>query len=115
MALNIKATVADHPEVGRKPGLWDPLIGMTWRHELGRSWRLHAHLDGGGFGVGSDVTLGGLLRADWRFTKHFGLTMGLGALHFQVTDTVVDAAGAKKTLSARQTLYGPLFGLGLYF
>ncbi len=115
MALKISASANDSPEVSRKPGLWDPLIGTTWKHTLGRKWQLAAHLDGGGFGVGSDVTLAASARADWRFAKHFGLTMGASALHFQITDTILDQTQLKRTLAVRQTLWGPVFGFGIYF
>src|SRR5206468_12205179 len=74
ITVKISASVGDNPEVSRKPGLWDPLIGTTWRHQFGRKWMLHAHLDGGGFGVGSDLSLAASARADWRFAKHFGVT-----------------------------------------
>ena len=115
MALKLTTSVGTRPEVVRNPGLWDPLIGMTWKHTMGRKWMLTAHFDGGGFGVGSDVTLGGSVRADWRFTKHFGVTMGLAALHFQVADTILDSTRFERTLKIRQTLYGPVVGLGIYF
>ena len=110
MALNIRASALGSAEVSRKPGLWDPLIGMTWRQPLGRKWLLTAHLDGGGFGVGSDVAYDAAARADWRFARHFGVTMGAAALHFQVTDTV-----QQRTLVIKQTMWGPIFGFGIYF
>jgi hypothetical protein len=115
MALTINTSVGDRPEVSRKPGIWDPIVGMTWRHEFGRSWRLHAHLDGGGFGVGTDVSMAAMVRADWRFAKHFGLTMGFGGLHFQITDTLLDETRLERTLKVKQTLWGPLLGFGIYF
>jgi hypothetical protein len=109
MALKVAASIENDPEVTRKPGVWDPLIGMTVRTNLGRKWQFTGHLDGGGFGVGSDVTLAGTARLDWRFTRHFGMTMGASALHFQIADVV---NGQK--LTARQTMYGPIFGFGIY-
>jgi len=115
MSVKISASVGERPEVSRKPGVWDPVIGMTWTQVMGRKWRLRAHFDGGGFGVGSDVTLSGTARVDYRFAKHFGVAMGISALHFQITDTVADQTQFKRTLTARQTLYGPLFGFGIYF
>ena len=115
MSLNIHASVGDRPEVSTKPGIWDPLIGMTWKHPMGRKWLLTTHLDGGGFGVGSDVTLAGGVRADWRFAKHFGVTMGVSALHFQMSNTYFDQTRLERTINVRQTLYGPVFGFGMYF
>ena len=40
MALNINATVLDFPKVSRKPGVWDPLLGLTYRRQLSKKWRL---------------------------------------------------------------------------
>ena len=110
MALHISATVDPYPELSRRPDIWDPLVGLGYRRQLGRKWSFAAHMDGGGFGVGSDVTIGASARADWRFAKHFGATLGGAALHFQVSNTVQN-----KELKIRQTMYGPLFGFGIYF
>ncbi len=49
---------------------------------------LDLHGDGGGFGIGSDVTYGANAKLDWRFAKHFGLSFGYALLHFEVSDTV---------------------------
>jgi hypothetical protein len=115
MVFEINATVGAHPEVRREPGVWDPLVGLTWRHQLGKKWMLRAHMDGGGFGVGSDLSMAGSFRADWRFAKHFGLAFGAAALYFDISDTIVGDGGTKQTLVARQTLYGPILGFGIYF
>lgn len=114
MALNINAKVGELPEVNRKPGIWDPLVGVTYDKRLGKKWNLTAHVDGGGFGVGSDLSIGAEVHADWRFAKHFGLAMGFGTLHFKITDTV-SAVNQQKTLIVDQTMYGPIFGFGIYF
>lgn len=115
MAFNIDATIGANPEVSRQVGVWDPIVGLTWRHQLGRKWMLRGHMDGGGFGVGSDLTLAGSFRADWRFAKHFGVAFGASALYFDISDTVLDKTSFKRTLVARQTLYGPILGFGIYF
>lgn len=109
LALNINATVGTDSASG-SPGYWDPLIGLTYRRQLGRKWRVLIHGDGGGFGVGSDVDVSGTGRAEWQFARHFGLTMGYGGMHFSDTTTV---SGGK--LSISPTMHGPIFGFGLYF
>lgn len=115
MSFDTSATLGDRPEVNRKPGVWDPLVGMTWRYQASKKWALRGHVDGGGFGVGTDVSVGGAFRADWRFAKHFGMTMGMGILHFQIADSILDTTPYKKTLTISQTLYGPILGFGIYF
>ena len=110
MSLEVSAKLLDYPEVSRSPTFWDPLIGLTYRKHLGKKWRLDLHADGGGFGVGSDVTYGANAKLDWRFAKHFGLSFGYALLHFEVSDAV-----GQRTLSLEPTIHGPLLGFGIYF
>jgi hypothetical protein len=118
MALNVNATVLDYPEVSRKPGVWDPLLGVTYRRHLSKKWRLTGHMDGGGFGVGCDYDMVEGARADWHFAKHFGMDMGAAAFQFKISDTksvTVDNTVLSKTLTLSQTTWGPEFGFGIYF
>lgn len=110
MGLKVGATLGDQPEVRWKPGVWDPLVGLDWRTALGRKWFLIFDVAGGGFGVGSDVNISGTFRADWRFAHHFGMTLGYGVEHFQITTAVL-----KHDFTTKQTLNGPIFGFGIYF
>jgi hypothetical protein len=93
----------------RKPGLWDPLIGVGW-HRTRNKLDLHAVFEGGGFGVGADVDISTSFRLDWKPATHFGLTAGYSLLYFELTNTVGD-----RTFTAKQTLHGPVVGVGLYF
>jgi hypothetical protein len=110
LAMDLTATVGTYPSVGRTPGYWDPLLGVTYRKQLSKKWRMTGHIDGGGFGVGSDIDIGASASADWRFAKHFGMTMGGAYLHLEDSNTVL-----AKTLTIKPTMYGPTFGLGIYF
>jgi hypothetical protein len=98
------------PTLTAKPTLWDPLIGVTYRKPLGRKWILNAHMDGGGFGVGADQDISGLLSAECRFKKHFGFTVGAEALHLAISPQI-----RNRTLDLSTNLWGPVFGLGIYF
>jgi hypothetical protein len=109
MGLKVGAEVDDFPKVHWKPGVWDPLVGLDWRARFGRSWTTELRLEGGGFGVGSDVDVSASFRADWRFAHHFGVTFGYGALHFQNTDTILN-----RDFKTKQTFNGPIFGFGIY-
>ncbi len=108
MALDISIEVETLPEFKRKPGFWDPLIGLTYQKRLGEKWRLRVHADGGGFGVGSDVSVGANVVAAWQFARRFNLVLGYGVLYFKVSDTV-----AQETLDFDTTLYGPTIGVGI--
>jgi hypothetical protein len=109
LAFDIHATVGSST-ASRSPGYWDPLIGLTYRRQLGRKWRILIHGDGGGFGVGSDVDVTATARAEWQFARHFGIAMGYGGMHFSDSDTVNG-----RTLKISPTLHGPTFGLGIFF
>ncbi len=109
LALDIHATVLSSSASG-SPGLWDPLVGLTYRRQLGRKWRILIHGDGGGFGVGSDVDVTATGRAEWQFARHFGIAMGYGGMHFSESDTVKG-----RTLAISPTLHGPIFGFGIFF
>ncbi len=56
------------------------------------------------------MDLGGTVRADVKITKHVGLTLGYSALYLKLSDTVL-----QRTFEVKQTLHGPVLGLGLYF
>jgi hypothetical protein len=109
LALDFRAHVETDTE-SRAPGFWDPLIGMTYRRELGKKWRVLIHGDGGGFGVGSDVDVTATGRAEWQFARHFGMAMGYGGMHFSVTDTVEG-----ETVKLSPTMHGPIIGFGIFF
>jgi hypothetical protein len=97
-------------QFARKPGVWDPLVGIGWHHIAGRKLELHATFEGGGFGVGADADISTSFRLDWKPTTHFGLVGGYGLLYFKITDTL-----AGQTFTVDQWLHGPIAGIGLYF
>ncbi len=114
LGLKINAQLGDRPGVTWKPGVWDPMVGLRMRSSLGKKWGVDLAFEGGGFGVGSDVDISASGRLDWRFARHFGMTMGWGALHFKMTSTatVLSQTYVRETV---QTLHGPVFGFGFYF
>lgn len=109
LALKYDISIANQPNFTRKPGLWDPLVGVAW-HRVGEKLEFHGLLDVGGFGVGSDSEFGASGRLDWKPFRHFGLTAGYNYLRLNFSD---ERAG--KTLEATQTLSGPVVGIGFYF
>ncbi len=108
-ALKYDIQIADIPRFTRKPGLWDPIVGVGYHH-VGEKFEAHGVLEGGGFGVGSDSEFAAGFKLDWKPTRHFGLAGGYNYLRFRFTHEV-----ASKTLEATQTLSGPVVGIGLYF
>jgi len=110
VALKYDIRFEDRTPFVRKPGIWDPLVGLAWHSAPGSRFRLHVVGEGGGFGVGADIDLSGSIRTDIRLIPHFGLTPGYTALYWKLSDTVLE-----RTLEVKQTLYGPIVGLGFYF
>jgi len=109
IALKYDVSVANREPFTRKPGVWDPVVGIGW-HRVRRGLELHATSEYGGFGAGADYEFAAGGRVDWKFARHVGLIGGYGYLRFKVSDDVGD-----KELVATQTLHGPVAGLGIYF
>ena len=109
LAFDYTVKVADLPQLARKPGIWDPIIGIGW-HRVGPRLEWHASVDGGGFGVGSDVDVAASFRVDWKPFRVFGFTAGYNLLYLEVGDTV-----ANRDVTLKTTFHGPAVGLGFYF
>jgi hypothetical protein len=97
-----------------KPALWDPLIGVDWRHRMGR-WIINGNFQGGGFGVGTDVDLSGEVSANWRGIPHTEIRLGFSTVYYKLTVDNVSIGAFQRTLVSSQTLYGPIAGFGFYF
>ena len=111
IALKFDIDVAGFPNFERKPGLWDPVVGVGYHLEgEGRPIEIHASFEAGGFGVGADEEYGAMGRLDWKPFRHFGFTAGYNFLHLKLSDTL-----AGRELKVRQTVHGPVVGIGLYF
>jgi hypothetical protein len=109
LALKYDITLVNFDTFTRKPGVWDPLVGLGW-HRVGDTLELHASVEGGGFGVGADYDVGASFRVDWKPLSHIGLVGGYSGMIFKVSQDV-----RSRTLVAKQSLHGPVAGIGLYF
>lgn len=98
-----------------KPALWDPLIGIDWHGQTGSRVRLSANLQGGGFGVGTDLDVSAEAYANWRLLRHVELRAGYTVLHYKTTIAHVTVGPLDRTLISRQTLHGPEIGIGIPF
>jgi hypothetical protein len=109
LALKYDILALDEYRFERKPGVWDPLVGLGW-HTIRDRWEFHGTTEVGGFGVGTDIEVAASARFDWKPFTHFGLTGGYQWLYFKVEDDV-----RSRPFTVKQTLHGPIVGLGLYF
>ena len=118
IALDISAMVLDSPTFTRKPGVWDPLLGVEYRKQLKHKLNVQGRFDIGGFGVGSTVDLDAQVRLEWRFVKHFGTLIGYQVLYDKLTGTVNQQVLDKAIIypwKYAQTFHGPILGIGIYF
>lgn len=108
-ALEYDIDLLDYEHFTRKPGIWDPLVGVAY-HKTGGALELHAHAEYGGFGVGADQDLGLGARVDWKPWSHFGFTAGYSLVRFKFKEEI-----GRFEFKATQTIGGPVVGVGLYF
>ena len=94
--------------------LWDPLVGVEWRHR-GDKLVFEAQFDGGGFGVGTDVDLSGGAHVGVRLIPHTELRLGYTAVYYKMTVADVSVGSFQRTLISSQSLHGPEIGLGIVF
>jgi hypothetical protein len=94
--------------------LWDPLVGVEWRHRTSRLL-FEAQFDGGGFGVGTDVDVMGGAHVGVRLIPHTELRLGYTALYYKMTVADVSVGSFQRTLISSQKLHGPEIGLGIVF
>jgi opacity protein-like surface antigen len=119
VSVDLDATLA-LPALGREISgtttkvLWDPLIGLDWRHRAGR-WIVNANFQGGGFGVGTDVDTSAELLANWRIIPHMEIRLGYTFLYYKMTIADVSIGSFQRTLISSQTLHGPILGVGIVF
>ena len=109
LAIDYDIQLGNLPRLSRKPGVWDPIVGIAW-HRVRPTVEWHAAFDGGGFGAGADVDLGASLSVDWKPIPHFGFTAGYNLLYLKISDSV-----ASRDLTMKLTAHGPTIGFGLYF
>jgi hypothetical protein len=118
LAIDFQASVLNAPTFARKPGIWDPLVGVEWRKQLPHKFDVKTRFDIGGFGVGSYVDLDAQALLEWRFFKHFGMALGYQVLYDELKGTVNETI-LNQTIthnwSYAQTFHGPILGIGIYF
>jgi hypothetical protein len=110
IAVDLGVEIETLSTFSRKPGLWDPVVGVAWRRELGRKWIATVDVLGGGFGVGADVDASLHARLNWDPIKHMRVAFGYGLLYLDLSNGVGD-----RTFTSQQTLYGPELGIGIKF
>jgi hypothetical protein len=106
--LNLNVTILSFPAFSRKPSSWQPTIGTTFRPHLGKHVLLFTHLNGTLGDPFSTVT--GTARIEWRPISHLAITGGYGFTNLKYDDTILS-----RPIHLKQTLHGPMLGIGITF
>ena len=110
VALNIKASAFDFNEVEWEPGAWEGLIGASYTPHLASHLRLIARADYGGLGSEVVTTTSATGSLEWEALPHFVLTFGYGYLALKA-----DGEIRSRPIHLKQTLHGPIIGIGFTF
>jgi hypothetical protein len=110
IALKYNIQLGDLPEFERKPGVWDPVIGLGWHSYPNDHFEFHASAEYGGFGVGTEEEFVGTLRVDLKPWEHFGFTAGYSLQYYRLENERLN-----QVFGVKQTMHGPVAGIGLYF
>jgi hypothetical protein len=109
-AVNMTASILDFPEVTWDPGIWEPVVGVTFRPQLTRSIRLFTQADFGGTGDDANRSASVTGEVEWKVVKHLSLGGGYGLLYLRADGTI-----QSKPVHFSQTLHGPILSIGLPF
>jgi hypothetical protein len=109
-ALDIRAKALDFDEVQWKPGVWEPTLGAAYNPPLSKSLRLFMGGDYGGIGSDTHSTTTLTARLEWQPAAHFSLTGGYGYLRVSADGTL-----GSRPIELKQTLHGPIIGIGIPF
>jgi hypothetical protein len=109
-ALDIRATALEFEEVDWKPGVWEPTVGAAFNPPLSKSLKLFVKGDYGGIGSDTHSTSTLNARVEWQPWAHLALTGGYGYLRVTADGTLRNRA-----IELKQTLHGPIIGIGIPF
>jgi hypothetical protein len=115
LKLEIDLDLRDQLHGHAEPDVWDPMIGVDFRHFANDRVEFKMDLEGGGFGVGTDVDISGNASVDLEFLPHVILNVGYSFLYIKQTIGNVTIGSFQRELEIKQTLHGPRLGLGFRF
>ena len=107
LAVKMNASVLDFAPVEWKPGIWEPIVGATYRPFIKKNLRLFTH---GDFGFGDTRSATLTARVEWKPVRYFAMGAGWGWLYVKADGTIRDRA-----IHFNETLNGPVVTLGIPF
>jgi hypothetical protein len=110
LALNVTASILDFEPVTWKPGIWQPVVGLTFRPQLSKTVRIFTQAQLGF--SGDDSSRSGALNAsvEWQPIRHLTFGGGWGWSYLRVDGTIL-----RGPIHLSQTLNGPIITLGIPF
>jgi len=112
-ALDITASILSLQPVNWKPGIWEPVVGTTFRPRLGRKLRLFTQADVGFSTDDSSRSGSATASIEWKPISHLSLGAGWGWTYLRVDGTI--GSFLTKDIHLSQTLNGPMLTLGIPF
>jgi hypothetical protein len=109
-SLDFTLNVGTFPKVSWNPVKWTPLVGASFRPQLGKRWRVDTHIDWAGLGGGALSSTNGQARLEWMPINHISLTGGYGFAKMKANGQI-----KSKDISLDYTLHGPVLGIGITF
>ncbi len=110
IAVDMTATLLAYEPVKWKPGVWESVLGATYRPAFGKHVRLLSHVDVGGLEDSEHRTAAVTAIVEWKPVSHFAIGGGWSFLHLRKDGTILS-----KPVSFQQTLNGPMLTLGIPF
>ena len=109
-ALNMNASILNFQPVNWKPGIWEPVVGTTFRPRLSKKLRILTQADIG-FSTDDSIRSGSATATvEWKPTGHLSLGAGWGWAYVRADGTILT-----KDVHFAQTLNGPMLTLGIPF
>lgn len=111
LAVNMTASILDFQPVTWKPGIWEPVVGVTFRPQLSKNLRLFSQANVGF--SGDDSSRSGTVTAlvEWKPLSHLSIGAGWGWMYVRAEGTISN----DRAVHFSQTLNGPQLTLGIPF
>jgi hypothetical protein len=110
LALDMTASILGFQPVNWKPGLWEPVVGVTYRPMLSRNVRLFTQADLGFSTDNSSRSGEATASIEWKPISHLSLGAGWGWMYVRADGTILT-----RPVHLSQTLNGPILTLGIPF
>jgi hypothetical protein len=110
LALNVTASILDFEPVTWKPGIWEPVVGLTFRPQLSKTLRIFTQAQLGFSGDDSSRSSALNARVEWQPIRHLSFGGGWGWSYLRVDGTIL-----RGPVHLSQTLNGPIITLGIPF